>query len=398
MLRHRIGSPSVLVIALGIAGCVSEPPVEPQPPDGLSMVPLSSTIVTRASAWVNATTDQDSIRIVSFGDFPWVDSVNFGDVQVVCRSILDRPTEGLFVVDPTTEGWREIEGVLPQVAADCRGFGPCYISPVRFLSQVFGASPQKCLNAERTVRLAGQSAWGFSVRILEYDPSYDFATIRAQQNLGPNWLGFRNDTLWTVSSFKDITTGLRVDSLITFDLYGNRLVGARFNFPNPQVVAIGQSGLWLIPSENPRRVLCFNGTEEIVHDFVLPNSDYVPFAMTEAFGNLWLARPASYDRLLRLSEVDLPDSDSSGTQVLVREIQTSIADPRLVAWTGGGFIVATDSQILEVNSEGQVTGEFPLPVGNLESLAEGGGSIWITHHGPRGAYTDATLLTRFALE
>jgi hypothetical protein len=378
----------VSVGLLGISGCSGKEPVRSEKRE-LSPVYIGSSLVTRMSPVIEAVTGSDSVRSISFTEVPWFDSITNGDIWLEATA-RGGSTHPVFVLDPARHDWREIEGALP-LEGLC--IPPCSDHIDRLLSQEFDQPIRQCLDSAGTLRIGSQYVWGHSARLIAYNPEYQFKTIRKSQ-LVLYWsaaLARRGDTLLMFSTHDDIVTGQLVDSLIEFDLLANRLAGRAAQYREHVDVAIGQEGIWRIESGNASdTIVCRSHDGSILHQFEFEGPHYTARTICERDSRLWIVSTSHQ------GEVDVAASDGAGICIFANVIQFS-ATTSLIRHQDG-FAALSGANLVVMDSIGQITGEYELPVSNVSAILSDDETIWMTHHGPRGVYTDATLLTRFKLE
>lgn len=373
---------------LWISGCSGKAPVHSEKRE-LSPIYIGSSLITRISPVIEAVTGPDSVRSISFAEVPWIDSVTNGDIWLRASA---RPGSvyPVFVFDPVKHDWREIEGALP-VEQAC--IPPCSDNIDRLLSQEFSQPIIHCLDAVGTLRLGGQYTWGHRAQLIEYNPEYEFGTVRLSQ-LVISWsvaLARRDDTLVMFSSYKDLATGQLVDSMIHFDLLGNRLSGRATQYRQGIDVAIGREGIWRIESAafTLDTIVCRSIDGTILHQFEFGHW-FTARSICEQDGRLWIYSTS------RQGEVDIAASDSAGICIFANEMTFS-ATAKLIRHRDG-FAALGFNKLVVMDSTGQMINAYDLPVPYPSAILSDGETIWVTHNGPHGVYTDATLLSRFTLE
>lgn len=394
-----------LLLSLAMFGCSSDGPTGHDNTERLPATPITVMPVIRASSSLEGFKGSDSVAGISFAAVPWFDSVDYGDVHVRFEMVWGRPRFGVFILDPALNSWRELEGAITVEPGGCFGYGPCYVSGNRLLSQTFGSLPGDIVDNSGTLRIAGDGVWKFKARLVQYDPTYTFKTLVSSwpKTSFDDAATILRDTLWYMLTFEDIVTGLMVDSLLAFSMAGERLMGYGMPFLNRRCAAVGVDGVWAIDLSEPPRAVCRGADGSVLYSFACPPrvSGTTYSTMMQDGSILWAVMGPYYGdppAESRILEIDIAASDVRGNAVINREILVQQGAVAALTRHTEHFALIAQNRLITIDSLGQVLSDSAVPVMWPSSIASDGESIWITHHGPNGLFTDATLLTRFTLE
>ena len=369
-------------------------------------MPIGNRIVTRSSSSIKATVQTDTAWTLTFSAVPWIDSLQHGDIHIACSSYAHQVTSGLYVVDPDTRERIEVRDALSWFPDECPPpyGGPCYYYPNRLLSQLNVPFSELLTRSSREIWLSSSNAWGYIGRIIDYDPLYEFVTVRSPQDFGFSMgLGVFGDSVVVFSTFGDWASK-KQDSLQFFNRLGEQQSSVALPYRERLSTLAGEHGFWThtwtrTSSMSSHSIVCvgLDGSERHRFDW---SHRFEILPLYESGGTLWIATGDG-----SVVEADIRASDSAGVAV-IRHTTSShylraflLSDLRIarqhydvvMSISRLGTIIALDSEL-------QYQQSWISPVLEPTAIAFDGETVWILHHGPRGAYTDATLLTRFTLE
>ncbi len=342
---------------------------------------------------------RDSVRFCFSGE-PIFEDGRVDDIMFGLESDLQLQTTGLFVYCPQTASRHVVHGALPGIYGLCTNVCPYWA--VGLLSQVDGIEPRDALDTGGCLIAIAQNAWNFKARLVDYNPDYRFITIRTQEMDWEisNSITYVRDTLWHYSNVWDSITDGTVDSLVGYLRDGSRV--AAMGFPGRMTWGAAFDGETVWAITDATTISAYTRIGATLGSFAYPSPWGYPEFVSWTEGHLWIGRDfndhlGSPDKFL-MDELDEDSSLATGEAVVRRTLEFPYDDLNGFSMNSTDAIVTTsktinvfDENLIEIRSEG-------APVFEIVTSTFDGSTLWVLHHGPPGAITQATLLSRFTLE
>lgn len=396
---------TVFVGLLALA-CAEQRPTRPEPFREIPAIALSEPLIHEHSASLQSEPGvKDSIQLC-FTDEPIFKQGRVDDILVYLESDLQLRSSGLFVLNAATGQRHVVHGALPGLYGICTD--RCFDWANELLSQVDGTAPSDFLDSQGCLVATAENAWNFRARLIDYNPSYQFVTVRTQEMgwEGCNSLTIIDDTLWHYQLLWDTTTNSSVDSLVGYLCDGSRAI--EFALPNrlTRQAAFDGHRVWAYVGDMTISVYDRFGHSAGMFHYPLPRALLTHIAWSNQ--TLWVTRQyrdANLAWVWYIDEVDADSSLGSGEAVIKRSIGPLDAPVQGLGADSGRIVLSVQpgeieqaSEIRIFNLNGVLGWSRGAPVSKIESLALDGYTIWTLHHGALGAQTQGTLLSRFLLE
>jgi hypothetical protein len=392
MLGIRYALATIVALALGF-GCSTERPTRFQGVTGLPATPITAVLLVDSSTTVLGPPSQDSIWEFDFSSSLLFESGDFDDASVGCYINNRDPGRGLFLYDFMTSQWKVCPQAIPYTGLVGCG-AQCIARIERFGSEIGGPVKKVFVNPAGRLKVLAPQAWKLRAKLLRYTPEYDYAIVLQQATSSASSLDYRGGALYGHMASLNYF-GIVEDTLVGLDLEGGRrwalaLPGAGIN----DGTVFDGSRLW-VRDYGAQRIRAYDttGTEIVsiaTHNFYSP-------AMAWIDGTLWFVS-GTYPRLARLLAMDLEQSLADGGLRTTARFALRSETVQALCAHDDGILVNQGGSISLYSMTGELLRSYPLPVLQGEGMSWDGSSLWMFHHGPHGAYTDATLLSRFTLE
>ncbi|MBI3871604.1 MAG: hypothetical protein HY304_00825 [candidate division Zixibacteria bacterium] len=395
------------VIAFGVMllclGCAEERPTRPVGQISLRAMNLNDNPVLEVSDTVVAIAVNDTDFVIPLAGLPLVQQGREDEIQIVFRYGWGRPYRDPSFYDYTSNAWRVLEGLNagPRCNEECSWYGR------RLLSQVDLDFKRSLISGTHKLTLeipAGGdprvSAWA-----VRFHPEYQFITVNTQFLSTLDCLTDDGTSIWLL---KWLYSGEppEGDSVIQLDHQGNRVSG--FWLPDYRFMSMtyGGGAFWVLWQSGVGKLSSMDnvGALSSTFDIVLPRG-WWPLALAWVRESLWLLSESGdgpNSTVDSLFEVDIPASVATGSAQFRRRFEIprkyeyfAIAggNEEIMVWNTDSY--AHSRSLLRYDLSGSLIDSLALPVAPGSGMAWDGESLWMLHHGPPEAYTDATLLSRF---
>ena len=121
------------------------------------------------------------------------------------------------------------------------------------------------------------------------------------------------------------------------------------------------------------------------------------YAMAYGHGSPWYV-PHSYSDSVGVYRIDSDSTAIIGSVVSRKLFSIPMRSVDAMTTDSSGFIIANEDLLFRFSLHGELRDILESPVSRISGLAWDGESLWVLHHGPKEAPTDATLLSRFKFE
>lgn len=395
MLRSCSGI-GALVLAVALLCCAEERPTRSSGVPILPATSIASTLVVESSATIAGTLNGDGTYGFDFGMEPLFLSGEYDDIALGLSVDIRSMPESFEVLDTRGPTWRSIDGASTASGSYvCNTACLAHIS--RLASEIRGCTPFDLLSTNGEIRIKSDSIRSCLARLVKYSPDYRVVKLLSTRTFSASDLSFQNGHLYALSDHLDRTLPgpYRVfDSLVIADVSGIRQWSTGFPGNGSFQGAFDGDSYWIIGSTYKRLERVDSSGQ------VLGRLDW-PFgfarAMTWANGTLWFAMDI-WDSGDPIFEVDIDSSLAIGKVVANARFISSREQVDEMTSDDKGIILICGDRVLKYTYKGTLLSDVAAPLGTIEGVAWGSESIWVLHHGPAGARTDATLLTRFSLE
>lgn len=300
------------------------------------------------------------------------------------------------------EEWVEVPGADEQHFGPCVGFPTtCSAWTYRLLSEVGIQAASDFIDSLGQVQVRAPGVSTVRGNLIRYDDSYHFAKVTSEALTYGGGLSYWGGVLYYSALYVTRESPILVDSAFSMDLEGRRLTAfsSGTSYVEDGSAALSQSAFdgryfWTIRS-NHLYVSDPNG--QIASQYAAPVGRV--YGMAYGHDRIWFA-PTSYPDSLSMYCV-LPESTAVvGSLVSQKMFTLDLPNPSIDAMTtdSSGFIVAHGNSLYRFSLSGELRDIIPSPVTLISGLAWDGDELWVLHHGPPEAPTDATLLSRFTLK
>jgi hypothetical protein len=252
---------------------------------------------------------------------------------------------------------------------------------------------ERALGADESVRIKGEELSGVRARLVDYDPAYQFVTVRPGHTFRfYNSVSIAGGYLY-VSSLLPGPGGWG-DSCTQLTLLGEPVGGV--SRPGEIVYATAgtpDGSIWSVVGRNPHHLVRRDSTGTETATFTMPGDIKSDIAWSDR--RIWFYNPNVH--VPEMMGIDIAASIEIG----IAQIDTSFA----LSVNGAYGLAIVDtigyamglSSLTEFTMSGTVLRSWALPVSPVGGMAWDGEALWILHAGPPDARTDAVLLSRFRL-
>lgn len=393
--------PRCLLLCIGfviaLLGCAEERPTQVRGASKLHSTPISSTLVTSFSDRVDATVQPDGSGVLDFQDAALHQKGTVDDISISCSGRYPALAGPLLVFCDTDSTWHEFPAALPSGPRPYLDF--CYTETSRLTSEVAAACDRNFLGTNATLRIMAAGSMWYQGWLVSYSPDYHFATVRTEEAM---WythssLGILGNSLFIPCSYVATPGTVLSDSLVSVDFAGSRRWSVPMTSSYPRVSAFGGGSVWLMDLAM-KALSRVDTLGQIVATAAIGTETFTHLAYVN--GNLWGARNDREQQSSLVYEIDIDSTFAGGT--LVAHLRFTLDDFRVGAMTADtdGLFIAHENYLPELfrySFDGIKRERFDISVG-IKAMAWDGENLWVLHHGPVHAVTNATLLSRFTLE
>jgi len=398
-MRHNL---IALSIALGVLslGCAEERLSPPLTPARMSATPISTKIVVDLSESVNGQREGDSVFTLDFGTASSFTNGKSDDIYLRFNGVGGEFPASIDIYKPSRDEWIEVPGAYEQHWGPCID-SDCWAWTYRLLSELGIQTATHFIDSLGQVRVRAPGVINVRGNLITYDDSYHFAKVTSETVTYGGGLSYWGGALYYSTLYVKRESPTLRDSVFSMDLEGRRLralsSGTSSVVNGPAVLsksAFDGRYFWTMRS-NHLYVLDTNG--QVASQYDAPVGRV--YGMAHGHGRVWFV-PTSYPDSLSVYSI-LPESTAVvGSLVSQKMFTLDLPNPSIDAITtdSSGFIVAHEDLLYRFSLSGELRDIIQSPVTLISGLAWDGDSLWVLHHGPPEAPTDATLLSRFTLE
>lgn len=395
MFERRLVLSLSSILLLTLFGCSSERPTKSVVAK-IPATPLSSQIVTDSSATVAGMTTSDGVYEFDFSGLPELEAGSYNDISFSFTLDFMQLPEHVEVFDHPKATWRVVDGAA--VASGvylCQML--CLVDVHRLASEV-GAVDHLISQDGKLVARSAVRAWytNPTARLVKFATDYYAVEVLPTPTFQYEYLAFQDGTLYLTSDHYVAGGADAVfDSVVALDVSGERIWATGFDTPGAyQGIFDGQAFWQLREIDGPLVRVDSSGQEIARIDW--------PFGyvrrMAWANGSLWFVHSQWTAEGVPVVEVDIDSSLAVGS--IVSTTRFSLPQMAVDAMTpdASGFIFISGNRISRYTYNGTFRSQQLAPVPAIRAAAWDGESLWVLHHGPTIAYTDASLLSRFELD
>ena len=393
MLVRRTAIYASISSVIILSGCSGERATRPVVPI-LPATPLSSLLVADTSAVIDGILNDEDTYEFDFSTSPLFVAREYDDIGITLAvNLFDMPDQ-LDVFDRRNSSWKPLDGALVTSGLYfCSMF--CLGQVDRLVSEADGCAAADLVSASGQFKVRSSVtpvAPLFTARLVKFSSDYHFVSVLPTSTFQYESLAYKDGALYSSSDHEN--NGPAMDSIVVMNLAGERLWATGFDTPGAYVSAFDGEAFWQLKGfDGPLVRVDSSGQELATIDWPIGYAR----RMVWANGSIWFAQ-YRYTEGAPIVEVDIDSSLVLGTVVTVPRFTITREYVDAMTSDDDGLILVSGDRILRYAYDGTFLSEQTSTIPDIRAAAWDGESLWILHHGPAVAYTDATLLSRLTLE